>query len=903
MASRTKSKPGRSFLDKIKEFGGIKAEAPSPRFPEETFRAWREKLLTLVLWSGTIIIGTNLLYSGVIYYRNDRWDLIALFLAVLLFYLCLASCKRIPFPVRGLGALSIPLLMGVVVLCQFWLNGSGRILLLAFSAMAGIMMGIRVALATVPINLAILVVIGLLGDAGYLTFPLSSGGRIEDWPLFAFTFFTLNSIFAFTLSMAVHRLRRSLREQESLALALEEDRARLRRAMEMKIRESEERAKAEAALDAERARSDAILDRLPAYVALIAPDYTLPYANRFFRNFFGDIEGRSCFHIFKGRNAPCAACPRPQIIKGEPGCSRNEMITYSGRTFNVYRHPLRTRDGVTTVLEMGFDITPLLRAREAARKSREKYYDLVKNISDIIFTHDLEGRLLSVNPAAEKLLGYRTGEILYKNIAEFIVPQGPQALKSQYLDRIVMKGALNGIAECVTRSGDKRHVEYRNVLVREKDRQPYVSGSARDVTERVLAERELRWMEEQLVQAQKMEAVGTLSSGIAHDFNNILQAISGNAQILLGAPGRPDRELGNLREIDRAVERATELVRRLLTFSRKVKPDLKPIDLHQEVIQSVKLLERTIPKMVVINTELAAPETTINADPNQIEQVIMNLGLNARDAMEKGGLLTISTENVTIRENEDHGPPGLSPGSYILLKVSDTGLGIPPDKMEHIFEPFFSTKEPGRGTGLGLSTVYGIVSNHGGRILCQSEEGRGTIFFLYLPVLAGVEPLLKPDIMTRQELPGGTETILVVDDEPAVLDLAENILSLKGYQIITARSGEEALEVHHHRGNELGLIILDLGMPGMGGLNCLKRLSVLEPRVPVIISSGYTNGENASGMIRAGAKAFLGKPYRLTDLLALVRHVLDEHQGRGTAPPAVEAAHPGLAGEGSPGGV
>jgi CheY-like chemotaxis protein len=375
-----------------------------------------------------------------------------------------------------------------------------------------------------------------------------------------------------------------------------------------------------------------------------------------------------------------------------------------------------------------------------------------------------------------------------------------------------------------------------------------------------------------------MEAVGTLAGGIAHDFNNILQAISGYIELLLAKEKKDRSSLRHLSEIDRAVQRAAELVQQLLTFSRKVDPELKPINLNNIVRQSVKMLERTIPKMIGIEIRLSDDLKTIKSDPIQLEQVLMNIGANAMDAMPQGGELVISTENVTLDENFCNLHIGSKAGDYVRLSISDTGHGMEEETIKHIFDPFYTTKEIGQGTGLGLAMVYGIVKSHDGYILCDSKPGQGTIFSIYLPV-SRTEHV--SDVLLSRDpgvVLGGSETILLVDDDEAVVEIASDILKENGYRILTADCGEKALSIHEENADGIDLVILDLGMPGMGGQGCLEKLLTVNPSLKVIIASGYSADAQVKDALDYGAKDFLGKPYRLVDLLRKVRQVLDAEE-------------------------
>ena len=394
-----------------------------------------------------------------------------------------------------------------------------------------------------------------------------------------------------------------------------------------------------------------------------------------------------------------------------------------------------------------------------------------------------------------------------------------------------------------------------------------------EISERRKADEERTLLQAQLRQAHKMEAIGTLAGGVAHDFNNILQSINGYAQILNMNREEGDPEHSKILAIQKACERSAQLVQQLLLFSRKVEAERRPVDLNREVEQARRILERTIPKMIDIEVHLGGGLRAVNADPVQIERILLNLGTNAVDAMPDGGKLTIKTEQATLGQEFAHQHLGAKAGDYALLTVSDTGHGMEKNIVEHIFEPFYTTKDIGRGTGLGLASVYGIVKNHGGYIICHSEAGQGTTFSIYLPTIG------HPDISAKKEVDDkprvrGTETILFVDDEASIRDVASQALADHGYKVLTASGGEEALEIYPGKDDEIDLVVLDIGMPGMGGHQCLRELLRIDPAVKVLIASGYSIDGQAKKTMEAGAVGFIGKPYRLTALLEKVRDVL-----------------------------
>ncbi|MFH1116821.1 MAG: PAS domain S-box protein [Pseudomonadota bacterium] len=392
------------------------------------------------------------------------------------------------------------------------------------------------------------------------------------------------------------------------------------------------------------------------------------------------------------------------------------------------------------------------------------------------------------------------------------------------------------------------------------------------------SEQEKNRLQAQLLQAQKMEAVGTLAGGIAHDFNNLLQAILGSSDLLLATGDRDAFERRNLEVIQQAARDGADLVSRILTFSRKAEPKTRPTDLNEEIRRAKRLLRRTIPRMIEIKEVLADNLGTIDADPGQVEQMLLNLAVNAQHAMPDGGLLLLETENVSLSDEYLRTHLGADPGHYVLLTVSDNGVGMEPEVMDRIFDPFFTTKTNGEGTGLGLSMVHGMVSLHGGHMRCYSEPGRGTSFKIYFPVSTSDMIL---DVGKTREMPAfGTETILLVDDDDRLREMERQVVEIGGYKVITARNGEEAVETYAGRREEISLVILDLIMPGMGGERCLKELLAMDPDIKVLVSSGYSPNGLASHEVPAGARAFICKPYDAKDILGAIRRVLDEGGSR-----------------------
>ncbi|MBU0513324.1 MAG: response regulator [Proteobacteria bacterium] len=509
---------------------------------------------------------------------------------------------------------------------------------------------------------------------------------------------------------------------------------------------------------------------------------------------------------------------------------------------------------------------------ELLRASEEKYRSLIEN-SPIGIRINQDGRYVYCNPRALEMFGFDDpGEIIGRRVGELYAPEDRRRV-NEYVAGHLREGApLTFEAKGLTKSGDPLDVNVSITRVTYEGR-PANLAFVQDVSDRKRAEQEREDLQRQLAQAQKMEAVGTLAGGVAHDFNNILQVISGYAQLMLARDETPPRQRRYLIEIDGATLRAADLVQGLLTFSRKVDRELGPVDLNQTVVQTIKMLERTIPKMITIETDLSPDLEPINADPNQLEQVLMNLAANAKDAMPDGGRLVIATTPVSLDDKYSRGLIDVEPGRYSLLRFSDTGAGMDAETVKHVFEPFFTTKVVGQGTGLGLSTVYGIVKGHGGHITCYSEPGQGTTFNVYLPVADAAPATGDDDREAVQTVRGGTERILIVDDDEPVLDIAHDVLSSHGYKTITATSGEDALQLLQDLAGHIDLVILDLNMPGMGGRTCLNIIVERYSDMKVIVSSGYS--VQPQDVLGAGAVDFIAKPYRLTEMLQKVRSALD----------------------------
>ena len=535
-------------------------------------------------------------------------------------------------------------------------------------------------------------------------------------------------------------------------------------------------------------------------------------------------------------------------------------------------NPLKVR-----TIELKQQIEERKKAEEEVIEAQRRYQALFNSKANLVFVMNKKGNFIDANELALDLFGYKKEEISDLTYFQLIHPDQNAGLISNSWAELLQTGAQIEPIEVKMKSRDGKtiYIQASGTLIPGTEE---IIGVARDITESKLAGEAKQALEKQLLQAQKMEAVGTLAGGIAHDFNNSLQGILGFIQILLLEKKEDKAAIKKFKQIEAAALRASELTQQLLTFSRQVESKLVPVDLNQEARQVEKILRRTIPKMIDIELHLEKDLNVINADAAQIEQVMMNLAINARDAMPQGGKLIIETKNIFLDEEYCKTYLDAVPGDYAMLCISDNGIGIDNNTLEYIFDPFFTTKNHNEGTGLGLAMVYGIIKNHWGHITCNSEPGAGTIFKIYFPVFQE-EFVRRPEQEdTIEEISGGTETILLVDDDKPIRELAEEILKMFGYNVLSARDGESALNIYQKGKNHISLIILDLIMPGMGGRKCLEEILKLNPSQKVIIASGYSINGSAQDLLGKGAKDFIKKPYEMRPMLAKVREVLDQKE-------------------------
>jgi len=531
--------------------------------------------------------------------------------------------------------------------------------------------------------------------------------------------------------------------------------------------------------------------------------------------------------------------------------------------------------GPTRLLWVARDLTPEKQTEEALRRGIARYETLARIAPVGILLMDPEGRLQYVNDRLCQLAGRPQEALVGNHWRAVIHPEDAGWLEPQVQRSLERDLPLRTECRLVQPGGDIRWVVVQTMIERDQagNSVGYV-GTITDITDRRKAEEHREHLEAQLRQSQKMESIGQLAGGIAHDFNNLLQAILGYTDMaMLGLDERDQRRL-DLLEVRHAAERATMLTQQLLAFSRRQILRMSDIALNDLIQNLLLMLRPLLGEHIQVDFIAGRSLGTVRADAGQLEQVILNLCVNARDAMPDGGRLTIQTENVRLDGGDLPDHPWARPGHYVLLSVSDTGCGIAPDHLEHIFEPFFTTKEVGQGTGLGLAMVHGIINQHGGIVRADSAAGIGTTLKIYLPVAERRAAADGPRL--ADSISGGSETILVAEDEPRVRGLVRRLLEGAGYRVLLAADGREAVEMARSHAGEFQLTILDVVMPRMNGREVREAIRRNNPAMKFLFSSGYSAGEGPTDFLIGDEAVLIQKPYDAGALLRTVRAILDQ---------------------------
>ena len=575
-------------------------------------------------------------------------------------------------------------------------------------------------------------------------------------------------------------------------------------------------------------------------------------------------------HIYPDDREQAVKFCRDAAEEGKDHEIEYRMLAADGSVVWLREIVRQVRDPVTRTAKLRglmVNVTERRRAQEALSSSEAKYRSLFENVPVGVYRTSPDGKVLEANPALAQMLGYADSPSILKIRTDEIYVDSEK--RREWLEAMNRQGLVRDF-ETQARRRDGQIIWLRDTARAIKDadgRVAYYEGVLEDITERKV-------LEEQLRQSQKMEAVGRLAGGVAHDFNNLLTIISGYSDLMLDNLEEGHRLRGHVDEIKKAGNRAATLTRQLLAFSRSQVLAPQVLDLNDVVVNMDKMLRRLIGEDVDLVAILGESLGRVKADPGQIEQVIMNLAVNARDAMPQGGKLTVETVNTRLDEDYARTHASLVPGDYVMLAVSDTGIGMDAQTQAHIFEPFFTTKEKGKGTGLGLATVYGIIKQSGGYIWVYSEPGRGATFKIYLPKVE--LPSGETGAGKTSESPlKGSETILLVEDEPALRAMVRSVLEKKGYKVLEARHGDDALIVSDQHRGKIDLLLTDVVMPGMSGRELAEQLATMHREMKILYMSGYTDDAIVHHGVLGSDMAFLQKPFTPEGIARKVREVLD----------------------------
>jgi PAS domain S-box-containing protein len=628
-----------------------------------------------------------------------------------------------------------------------------------------------------------------------------------------------------------------------------------------------------------------VLEGIGEGVVVMDREYRILTANKGYLSQVGktreDILGKHCYEVSHHFDSHCMhnghECPVKTVFEtGSPAQAMHIHYDHQNQEIYVECHAYPIKDSAGNVIraiETLNDVSERVRLEQKLKDSEEKYRDLYDNAPDGYYSLAGNGMIVEANRTFLNMLGYRRDEVVGKlYVKDLLSHESAQTCHKKFPEFKKAGQMRNLELTMIKKDGSLLPVTMHATAVYDGDGNFVMSRSViRDITERKGIDEEKRKLQEQLFQSQKLEALGTLAGGIAHDFNNLLASILGYAS-LAKTDLHPDNPVyQHVDIIETASLRASELTQQLLAFARGGKYDAKPTDVNAIVREVVALLSRIIEKNITI---VLAADTNLRraiCDAGQIQQAILNICINGRDAMPRGGRLTITTANVHLEIKDVQFFVDVPPGDYVRVSVSDTGMGMDRETRERLFEPFFTTKE--KGTGLGLALAYGIIKKHGGFIQVFSEPGKGSTFEVNLLACMSDETCLKKkDIVNLRR---GTETILVVDDEPMVKDLARDVLKRYGYTVLTADGGEEAIETFQQRSGEIDAVILDMVMPAMEGREVFHRLQEIKPGVKVIVSSGYSHDRDADDLLEQGARGFVQKPFRIAELVRVVGEVME----------------------------
>lgn len=830
---------------------------PSTTWNSDPLTFWRERILLFICFIAAVIGPIALIPSVWISYREGLWHVIVLDCAAYATVFVILLNRQWSLTIRT-GMLSLILYaLGMFLLLFLGPVGAGYIWLFSASVIISAIVGMRAALWTLVLNTFVFLIVAVFIMFGRLPWMMQYDGVLEKWLVMSVNFLLADAFVTLTTAIMLNGLSRALSGEQNSKKSLQESEERFRAISEYShhaICIINEDAKItwvnDRMLEISGYSSQEILGS-PSFLGFLAPESSEFVAN----NFQAFLEGKHYQHHYQFT-----------------------MIRSDGqkRLVEKYMTHYADRYGRRHLIISMMDVTDRKRSEEAIVSSEKKFRQLFNGIGDALFVHDgplgnLSGRFIEVNDVACRSLGYSRDELLEMIPESIHLPEAGNLLRQKMTDSPSKESIF---WESVLVAKDERKIPVEiTCQVFELNGEPVVLSMARDISERIQAEMVKSKLESQLLQVQKMEAIGSLAGGIAHDLNNILFPISGLSEMLLDEIPEDTPVYSKIYQIHLSAQRGSDLVKQILAFSRQSNVQKLPVRIQPIIKEVLKLFRATIPQQINLTSDIQPDCGIIFADPTQMHQVLMNLITNAYHAVEQqGGTVHVSLKE-SVREYNDPASSATQPGRYACLSVTDTGTGIDPQVIGRIFDPYFTTKEQGKGTGLGLSVVHGIIKESDGDILVDSRYGQGTTFEVYLPLIEISEN--RQGVSSNREKPTGSEKILFIDDELPIVKMVEKMLKKLGYAVTVQTDSQEALTLFKASPDRFDLVISDRGMPNMSGDRLAAELMAERSDIPIILCTGFCDEEEERRLLYMGVKGLLLKPVSSADLSTMVRKVLD----------------------------
>jgi len=854
--------PPKTYGEKLKNFIDKKT-IPSGLTIDDGIRYWQERLLLVFVFAGAILGFFVYIPSFMLSIKEDLWSVAVVDTIIYGWIVFLFFYRSIPFEVRAVTISLISYILGMSLLLTLGPLGGGPVWLFAFPIVVAILLGFRISLLALAVNVITLIVIGLFLQFGLMEWTYSTVNPVEKWIVSVLNFLLINSITTISIALISEGIQDLLKRQRSTLTTLQESENKFRKLFKF----------------------------APDGFFLSDLEGNFIDGNKAAQKITGyesaELIGNSFFELdlLSPEDFPKAA----ELL--------NENI--SGRATGPDEFILKRKDGTTVFVEimtlpvtiknqkivLGItrDTTSRKQAEKALQESEEKYQNLLEKLDDVIWITDRDLHVTYVSDSVETKLGITPENFVAQNLDVHLTPASFTCLTELFIEELKRESDENVDPNRIIRVDLEYYHKngaslwFENIATWLRDDNGLITGIqgvSRDITDRKEAEDGKLKLETQLQQAQKMQTIGTLAGGIAHDFNNILFPILGYLEMMLEDVPENNPLHKKLTEVHNGAIRARDLVQQILTFSRQAENMKKPLKVQLIIKEVLRLIRSSLPVTISIRQNISNECELVMADATQIHQITMNLITNAYHAMEEtGGKLTVTLKEVEFAM-EDLIDPEMVPGSHVCLVVTDTGPGMHQSVLDRIFEPYFTTKEEGKGTGLGLAVVHGIVKNHGGHISVFSKPGMGTEFRVYLPAIKSQKTVQQVDI----DLPiqKGTERVLLVDDEDVIVQMLRQILERLGYHVTARTSSSDALEAFRAQPDKFDLVITDMTMPNMTGDRLAGELNKIRSGIPVILCTGFSERMPEEKAAFWGIKGFLMKPVVMKDLSRKIREVLDK---------------------------